>query len=204
MTEAVLTPDRILDATEECLRRYGPQKTTVVDVAKALDVSHGAIYRHYPSKEALREAVVRRWLFHVEGPLQLLAEAPGDPVDRLRRWLNHLIHTKREKVLQEPGLFETYCSFVRDLRNIHEVIQRHIDVLKGQLVHIIEDGMQCGLFHVDSPTRAATAVFSATARFHHPAHAHEWHDRANIDADYEAVLDLLLAGLGLAKEHRLA
>ena len=54
MNDAALTPDRILDAAEEVLRRYGPQKTTVVDVARALDVSHGTIYRHYPSKQALR------------------------------------------------------------------------------------------------------------------------------------------------------
>ena len=41
MIEAALTPDRILDAAEEALTRYGPAKTTVVDVARALGVSHG-------------------------------------------------------------------------------------------------------------------------------------------------------------------
>lgn len=33
MTEGVLTPERILEAAEQVLRRYGPGKTTVVDVA---------------------------------------------------------------------------------------------------------------------------------------------------------------------------
>ena len=49
-------------ATEEVLRRYGPAKATVVDVAKALGVSHGSVYRHFATKAALREAVTRRWL----------------------------------------------------------------------------------------------------------------------------------------------
>ena len=44
------------------LRRFGPAKTTVVDVARALDVSHGSVYRHFPSKAALRDAVTERWL----------------------------------------------------------------------------------------------------------------------------------------------
>ena len=77
MNDAALTPDRILDAAEEVLRRYGPQKTTVVDVARALDVSHGTIYRHYPSKQALRDAVTRRWLHRVVVPLQAIDNVGG-------------------------------------------------------------------------------------------------------------------------------
>ena len=50
----VLTPERILEVTEDVLRRYGLAKATVVDVARALDVSHGSVYRHFPSKASLR------------------------------------------------------------------------------------------------------------------------------------------------------
>ena len=88
MNDAALTPDRILDAAEEVLRRYRPQKTTVVDVARALAVSHGTIYRHYPSKQALRDAVTRRWLHRVTGPLEKIAEERGPAAARLRRWFD--------------------------------------------------------------------------------------------------------------------
>ena len=56
----VLTPERILEVTEDVLRRFGLAKATVVDVARALDVSHGSVYRHFPSKASLREAVAKR------------------------------------------------------------------------------------------------------------------------------------------------
>ena len=68
MNDSVLTPERILDAAEEVLRRYGPAKATVVDVARFLEVSHGTIYRHFPSKVALRDAVAQRWLHRVSAP----------------------------------------------------------------------------------------------------------------------------------------
>jgi AcrR family transcriptional regulator len=55
-----LTPETILDAAEEVLRRYGPAKASVVDVPRALDVSHGSVYRHFASKAALRDAVTER------------------------------------------------------------------------------------------------------------------------------------------------
>jgi AcrR family transcriptional regulator len=49
MTHAPLTAEQILEAAERVLRRYGPDKANVVDVARELDVSHGSVYRHSPS-----------------------------------------------------------------------------------------------------------------------------------------------------------
>ena len=66
-------------AAEDVLRRYGPSKATVVDVARALGVSHGSVYRHFPSKAALRDAVTECWLARISGPLDAVAqgEEPG-------------------------------------------------------------------------------------------------------------------------------
>ena len=61
--------DRILDATVEQLRRHGPGKTGVVDVARALDMSHSNVYKHFASKSALFDAVAKRWLAQVMAPL---------------------------------------------------------------------------------------------------------------------------------------
>ena len=36
MTDETLTPERILEAAEDLLRRFGLAKTTAVDVARAL------------------------------------------------------------------------------------------------------------------------------------------------------------------------
>ena len=108
MNEKALTPDRILDAAEDVLRRYGPAKATVVDVARFLEVSHGSIYRHFPSKAALRDAVAQRWLHRVSMPLAVIAQENGSAVERLHRWLERLITLKRQKVLDDPELFATY------------------------------------------------------------------------------------------------
>lgn len=56
----ILSRKDILDAAEKTLRRYGPKKTSVTDVAKELNMSHGSIYRHFPNKSALKEAVYRK------------------------------------------------------------------------------------------------------------------------------------------------
>ena len=69
MRGAPLEAEAIVSAAEELLRRHGPEKTTVLDVARQLGVSHGSVYRHFPSKAALREAVILRWLDQVRDDL---------------------------------------------------------------------------------------------------------------------------------------
>src|SRR4249920_3230197 len=98
MATETLTAERILVTAEDVLRRYGPAKATVVDVARALGVSHGSVYRHFPSKAALRDAVLERWLGRVSTPLAAIVEEEGPAAQRLRRWLDALIAVKQQKV----------------------------------------------------------------------------------------------------------
>ena len=103
-----LTQESILDAAEEVLRRFGPAKTTVVDVARALDVSHGSVYRHFPSKAALRDAVTERWLDRVSAPLAEVAGGPEPAGARLRAWVRLLAATKQGIAREDPELFATF------------------------------------------------------------------------------------------------
>ncbi|SFT46752.1 transcriptional regulator, TetR family [Actinopolyspora lacussalsi subsp. righensis] len=190
MSEA-LTAERILEAAEETLRRFGPGKTTVVDVARALGVSHGSVYRHFPTKAALRDAVAERWLERVNTPLRPLTTAEGPATERLRSWLEQLSKTKRRMAREDPELFATYHALATESR---EVIRVHLETLAGMVARIISDGVSRGEFEVEEPHRAARAVLTATTRFHNPAHASEW-DEPELDAEFEEVWALLLLGL---------
>jgi len=191
MTEPALTAERILDTAEDVLRRYGPAKATVIDVARALGVSHGSVYRHFSSKAALRDAVLERWLGRVSTPLAAIAEEKGPAAPRLRRWLDALIAAKRQKVQGDPELFATYVALAAESR---DVVAAHVDLLRHQVARIIADGVAQGEFAVADPTQAAGAVIDATGRFHNPAHAAEWSD-PGIDAAFERVWALVLRGL---------
>jgi AcrR family transcriptional regulator len=185
------TTEDILDATETVLRKFGPEKTNVVDVARALDVSHGTIYRHFSSKDALRDAVTRRWLKRVERPLAAISHEDGPAEERLRRWLDTLIATKQDKRRDDPEMFATYYLLAQEATGI---VDQHVAELVDQLTAIVAEGKQSGAFAVDDPETAARAVFHATARFHHPARAEAWNDPA-IDEQFEAVWRLVRRGL---------
>ncbi len=187
----VLTPERILEATEDVLRRFGLAKATVVDVARALDVSHGSVYRHFPSKASLREAVAKRWLDRVDVPLREIAESTGPAPARLESWLRALFAAKYKRVCEDPEMFATYLTLAREAC---AAVKAHKDGLADQIAHILSDGLKEGAFDVADVKATARAVFDATIRFHHPAHSEEWCDPAT-SARIDAVLALLLKGL---------
>jgi AcrR family transcriptional regulator len=191
MPETALTREQILDTAAEVLRRFGPAKTTVVDVARALGVSHGSVYRHFASKAALRDAVTERFLARVSDPLAEIAATSGPANERLRCWLETLIALKRAKIRDDPELFATYSALAIDAR---EVITAHVDALLGQLTKIVADGVADGSFAVTDPEAAARAIFDAMTRFHNPAHAPEW-SSPEIGEAFEQVWRLIHAGL---------
>ncbi|WP_017973194.1 TetR family transcriptional regulator [Actinopolyspora halophila] len=186
-----LTAERILDAAEDTLRRFGPGKTTVVDVARSLGVSHGSVYRHFPNKAALRDAVAERWLQRICVPLHPVVTEDGPAAERTRRWLWLLSTTKRELASNDPELFATYYGLATEIR---EVVSAHLETLTDLLARIVADGVRRGEFAVEDPHGTARAMLSATTKFHHPAHAAEWAD-PNLDREFETVWELVRRGL---------
>ena len=193
--DAPLTRDRIVAAAEDVLRRFGPAKATVVDVARLLGVSHAAVYRHVATKAELRDLVVRRWAEATMPPLRAIANGPGPAPQRLRRLIDALIGVKRRRAADDPELFAAYRTLSADAQSI---VAAHIEELVGLAAMVIRSGVKEGTFRTVDPAAAGRAVLFATSRFHHPAHAAEWVDPA-IDAAYNDVWQLLMNGLRVAK-----
>ncbi|HTJ71955.1 MAG TPA: TetR family transcriptional regulator [Actinospica sp.] len=191
MAAEPLTREQIISAAEEALRRYGPAKTTVVDVAQSLGVSHGSVYRHFPTKAALRAAVVQQGLEQKARELRPIAEETGPAADRLHRWLLTLMTIKRRFALEDPELFGTYAMIDKDDA---EVVHEHVEVLTSQITRILEDGVEAGEFRPSVLESGALAIWDATTRFHNPMHRHEWSDPGTTER-FEGVWHLLLDGI---------
>lgn len=189
--DAPLTRDRILAAAEDVIRRFGPSKATVVDVARALGVSHTAVYKHVSSKAELRDLVVGQWVEATMPPLRAIVAQPGPAPLRLRKLIDALIAVKRHRAADDSELFTAYRALAADAKS---VVAAHVDELIKLVATIIASGVQDGTFRTVDPMATGRAVLVATSKFHHPAHAAEWADPA-IDATYHDVWQLLMDGL---------
>lgn len=78
----------ILEAADKLLRHYGPQKTTMADVAREANIGVGSVYLEFPSKDAIVEALSRRHYDAVLQSMKITAEDAGPRAsDRLIRIL---------------------------------------------------------------------------------------------------------------------
>jgi AcrR family transcriptional regulator len=84
-SDAVRNRERVLESAKAVFSAGGPD-ASLEAVAKRAGVGIGTLYRHFPTREALFEAVYRR---EVEQLAALAEQLKGDvaPVDALRRWL---------------------------------------------------------------------------------------------------------------------
>ena len=190
-----LTRDRIVATAEDVVRRFGPEKATVVDVARALGVSHAAVYRHVKTKAELRDLVVQRWIDEMMPPLRALVARAGPAPKRLRQFFDTLIEIKRRRAAADPELFTAYRSLVAEAQSVGAV---HLDELVRLCAAVIRSGIEEGAFRQVDPEAASHAFLFAMSRFIHPAHAMEW-TNPDIDAVYNDVWRLLMQGLNLEK-----
>jgi AcrR family transcriptional regulator len=190
-----LSRDQILATAEEVIRRFGPAKATVVDVARALGVSHTAVYRHVATKAELRDLVVGRWLEATMPPLRAISALPVAAPLRLRQLFDALTAVKRRRSSEDPELFAAYRTLAASSQL---VVGDYLAELVGLTATVIASGVQEGTMRAVDPMATSRALLLAMSRFHHPAHAAEWVDPA-IDAAYENVWQLLMNGLCVAE-----
>jgi AcrR family transcriptional regulator len=77
--------ERVLEAAKTVFSAGGPD-ASLEAVAREAGVGIGTLYRHFPTREALYEAVYRREVEQL-GELAEELKSDGAPVEALRRWL---------------------------------------------------------------------------------------------------------------------
>src|SRR6202171_4474938 len=83
--DAVRNRERVLEAAKAVFSAGGAE-ASLEAVARAADVGIGTLYRHFPTREALFEAVYRREVEQLSELADEVKNEPG-PVEALRRWL---------------------------------------------------------------------------------------------------------------------
>lgn len=101
-TDALQNRERILEVAKEAFTRSGAH-TSLDDIAKQAGVGPGTLYRHFPSREALLEAV-----YHTEVGKLAAAErelsAKLLPVEALRAWMLLFVDYIAAKHIIAPAL----------------------------------------------------------------------------------------------------
>lgn len=106
--DAVRNRERVLEAAKAVFNAGGPE-ASLEAVAKRAGVGIGTLYRHFPTREDLFEAVYRREVEQLSELAEHLRSAK-DPVDALRRWLRSAVEFVATKKGMSAALALTYQS----------------------------------------------------------------------------------------------
>jgi AcrR family transcriptional regulator len=159
------TRARILEAAKGLLRRYGPNKLTVVDIARELGMSHANVYRFYKTKSKILDAISDEWLTQLESFVEEIARRRTSAAARIEAVVLELHRKRKKKFLQDAEVFEAYRRIV-EVRP--EVAERRREKIQAVFQRLLEEGIESGDFRPMNCLKVATALKDATAMFLHP------------------------------------
>lgn len=94
--------DRILEVAKDAFTQFGAD-TSLDDIAKQAGVGAGTLYRHFPSREALIEAVYRTEVEKLAAAERNFAETMP-PIEALRAWMTLFVDYIAAKKIIAPVL----------------------------------------------------------------------------------------------------
>jgi AcrR family transcriptional regulator len=196
-TDPELVRARILEVAEEMFRRVGYQKTTVADIAAALGMSAANVYRFFPSKGAINEAICARLCEEMAGVTWRAARAGGSAAERLEQALVDLHRHAYATFLKEKRMHDMVAAALEEnWPAIKANIERIATIYEG----LIREGIESGEFAVDDPHAAAQAIKAGFASRVHPTMLEQCADEEDLEAHTRSLARFLIRALRPAKD----
>jgi AcrR family transcriptional regulator len=185
------TRDRILAEAERLFRVYGYSKTTVADIADACAMSSSNVYRFFPSKSAINEAICNRFISEADAALLSIAQLDIPASERLGILIAGLDRFMNERLMSDRKVLELVTVAMEEQ---WETVKAHVNRVTSIIAGIIEAGIAAGEFRAQDPVRAAHCVHSAIVMFCHPVIAEDCCAKEN-PATVEEMTAFVLAAL---------
>ena len=133
------TRDRIVAAAADLFGEHGYEGTSIGAVLEAAGVARGALYHHFPSKEALFDAVLDRVVAGIASTAADAARGAGDPLASLRAGCNAWLELALDPAVQRIALIDppSVVGWTR-WRELDE--QHTLGGLRASLARIADEG----------------------------------------------------------------
>ena len=149
---------RILEVAKEVFTRDGAA-ASLDDIARRTGVGSGTLYRHFPTRDALIEAVHRSEVEKLAAAAQQFA-ATMPPLDALRAWMHQFIDYVVGKKLIIPAMDTVAGGSMR-------MIEGSRSVIHTAFIALVERAIANGDLRADTDpndfVRALIGVFHTTA-----------------------------------------
>jgi AcrR family transcriptional regulator len=184
------TRARIIETADGLFRRLGFAKTAVADIAAELGMSPANVYRFFPSKNAIVEAICRRCLLQVEENAWAVARSRGPAAARMERLVLDILKYHKENLLTDKRVNDIVLIAIQDS---WDAIQAHKEVIRNACEMILRDGIESGEFEPVDPHETSRLMMRSLVAFMHPILISQClSDEEDIEAEARAAVRFLL------------
>jgi AcrR family transcriptional regulator len=192
MAEKNSVRDQIVDAAKKRFSHFGYAKTTMAEVAGDCAMSPGNLYRFFPGKLDIAEAIATEDYSKHLDHLRKLAVAPGKSArTRLHDLLFEELRRTYHKLEKDPRAFE----MARVISSERPTFARWmLENERKILIDLLEEAERRGEFSIAEKEFTAEMVQSATMKFRYPQ---LWSKLTlpKLERELEGVINLLIDGL---------
>jgi AcrR family transcriptional regulator len=158
--------DQIVAAATEHFSRYGYEKTTVSDLAKAIGFSKAYIYKFFESKQAIGEMICANCLRKIETEVAAAVAEADLPPEKLRRMFKAITEASLRLFFQDPKLYEIAASAATER---WQSVLAYEERTQKLLRDVLQEGRQTGDFERKTPLdETAVAVYLVMRPYLHP------------------------------------
>jgi len=150
--------DKILDLTEEKICKDGFYKTTMAELASDLTMSKKTIYKYFPSKNHLVEAILKRFMKNRQKDIFPLLNSNKNAVEKFAGLI--FILSKNLSKLSEKMLNDVRIHFPTLWKELEKF---RTEMINENLSKVVEQGKREGLIS-DYPTPIIMTIFLASIR----------------------------------------
>jgi AcrR family transcriptional regulator len=193
------TRERILDATDLLMQRYGFRKMTMDDIAKEAGLSKRTIYTYFDNKEEVGLSSIDRVVRYAQTRMAEVASGPGSAAKRLQEMLVVRVMARVESVRDYRQSLDELFEAVRP--SYMERRKRNFETEVAMIEAVVRAGVEQGRFVVSETAATAELLLRATNAFlPYSLSVAELGDLDAIRKGVEALSDLLIRGLASAPE----
>jgi AcrR family transcriptional regulator len=187
------TRARIMDAAEALFRRLGFAKTAVADIAAELKMSPANVYRFFPSKNAIIEAICQRCLGECEERAWAVARSRGSAAERTERLVLEILAYHKENHLTDQRVNDMVLAAIELSWG---AIRAHKEHIRMVLEAILREGIERGEFEPVDPRETSRLMMISLVHFCHPVLVAQYlQDQGDIEADARASVRFLLRAI---------
>jgi len=187
------TRARIIETAEALFRRLGFAKTAVADIAGELGMSPANVYRFFPSKNAIVEAICQRCLSELDEKAWVVARSRASASARIERLFLEIMKYHLENLIEEKRVHDIVLVA---MENNWEAVQAHMERIRAIIEVILRDGIESGEFERVEPHETSLLIKKAMVAFCHPLMLAEGlQDGEDLDTQSRATIRFLLRAI---------